>query len=96
MTRSGTRMTEAAVLAQVGGTGMEGSRSESLDELARLAASAGATVVASVGEKGSLASDFELSMDRGRTETRHHGEIGGGGPRLDLSTYKGSIELLDR
>ena len=55
-----------------------------------------ASVLASIGEKGSLATDFQLNSDRGRRETLYRGEIGGGGAGLDLSTYKGSIELLDR
>ena len=62
----------------------------------RLLSGVGVDVTANVGRKGELDSDFALSVSRGdrrRAPSVHHGKINGGGSRLTMSTYKGSLEL---
>jgi DUF4097 and DUF4098 domain-containing protein YvlB len=55
---------------------------------------AGAAVHASTSSRGSVRSDFEI-LTRGELSRNHlDGTIGGGGPKLDLTTSNGNIRLV--
>lgn len=61
----------------------------------RLPGSANASIHAATNSNGSVHSDFDILM-RGGEISRHRmeGTIGGGGPKMDLTTSNGNIRLV--
>ncbi|MEM8484579.1 MAG: DUF4097 family beta strand repeat-containing protein [Bacteroidota bacterium] len=55
--------------------------------------SAGFDLNADMGKKGDLDSDFDLDDVRVVDKNRYRGEVGGGGPDLDIDTYRGEVTL---
>ncbi|HEV2689430.1 MAG TPA: DUF4097 family beta strand repeat-containing protein [Bryobacteraceae bacterium] len=61
----------------------------------RMPASTGANVYASTNSNGSVRSDFDILIRGGEiSKHRMEGAIGGGGPKIDLSTSNGNISLI--
>lgn len=61
----------------------------------RMPANVGASVHASTNSGGSVRSDFDVLIHSGEiSKHRIEGTIGGGGPKIDLTTSNGSIALL--
>lgn len=60
----------------------------------RLPAGANASVHAATSSTGSVRSDFEILTRGELSRKRIEGTIGGGGPRIDLTTSNGSIRLV--
>jgi hypothetical protein len=61
----------------------------------RMPASVGASVHASTNSGGSVRSDFDVLIHSGEiSKHRIEGTIGGGGPKIDLTTSNGNIALL--
>ena len=60
----------------------------------RLPGSLNATVHASTNSGGSVRSDFDILMRGEISKHRIEGTIGGGGPRIELSTSNGNIHLV--
>ena len=61
----------------------------------RMPANAGASLHASTNSNGSVRSDFDVLIHPGElSKHRMEGTIGGGGPRIDLTTSNGNISLL--
>ena len=60
----------------------------------RLPGSLNASVHASTNSGGSVRSDFDILMRGEISKHRIEGTIGGGGPRIDLSTSNGNIHLV--
>lgn len=60
----------------------------------RLPGSVNASVNASTNSGGSVRSDFDILMHGEISKHRIEGTIGGGGPRIDLSTSNGNIHLV--
>ena len=61
----------------------------------RLPSGVGGNVHASTNSNGAVRSDFDILIHGGEiSKHRMDGAIGGGGPRIDLSTSNGNISLL--
>ncbi len=61
----------------------------------RMPANMNASLHASTNSNGSVRSDFDVLMHGGElSKHRIEGTIGGGGPRIDLTTSNGNINLL--
>jgi len=61
----------------------------------RMPASVGAILHAATNSSGSVRSDFDVLVRPGElSKHRIEGTIGGGGPRIDLTTSNGNINLL--
>ncbi len=60
----------------------------------RLPGSLNASVHASTNSGGSVRSDFDILMRGEISKHRIEGTIGGGGPKIDLSTSNGNIHLV--
>jgi len=61
----------------------------------RMPASVGASLHASTNSNGSVRSDFDVLIRAGElSKHRMEGTIGSGGPRIDLTTSNGNINLL--
>jgi DUF4097 and DUF4098 domain-containing protein YvlB len=59
-----------------------------------LPASTNATIAAHTSGHDRIYSDFDVTMRGQLAQSRLEGSIGGGGPRIDLSTSNGNIRLL--
>ncbi len=55
--------------------------------------SAGFDLEANMGKKGDLDSDFDLDNVRISDKNKYRGQVGGGGPDLDIDTYRGEVIL---
>jgi DUF4097 and DUF4098 domain-containing protein YvlB len=61
----------------------------------RMPASTAASIHASTNSNGSVRSDFDVLVHSGEiSKHRIEGTIGGGGPKIDLTTSNGNINLL--
>ena len=61
----------------------------------RMPANVGASLHASTNSNGSVRSDFDVLIHPGElSKHRMEGTIGGGGPKIDLTTSNGNISLL--
>jgi hypothetical protein len=61
----------------------------------RMPAGVGASLHASTNSNGSVRSDFDVLIHPGElSKHRMEGTIGGGGPKIDLTTSNGNISLL--
>jgi DUF4097 and DUF4098 domain-containing protein YvlB len=61
----------------------------------RMPSTAGASLHASTNSNGSVRSDFDVLIHPGEiSKHRMEGTIGGGGPKIDLTTSNGNISLL--
>jgi DUF4097 and DUF4098 domain-containing protein YvlB len=61
----------------------------------RMPAGVGASLHASTNSNGTVRSDFDVLIHPGElSKHRMEGTIGGGGPKIDLTTSNGNISLL--
>lgn len=61
--------------------------------LLALPRSAGFDLTADMGKKGDLDSHFDLDDVRIVDNNKYRGQVGGGGPDLDIDTYRGEVTL---